>query len=75
MQCIVIGDFMIVCYLDSSQKNIDIDKQRDIVNQKLKSGLSRLKTAKEVGISIVSLYNFLKQNPELKKTATGGQRA
>lgn len=33
MQCIVIGDFMIVCYLDCSQKNIDINKQRDIVNQ------------------------------------------
>jgi len=33
MQCIIIGDFMVVGYLDCSQKNIDINIQRDIVNQ------------------------------------------
>ena len=41
-------------------------KEEDIKN-KLLSGMSRLRTAKEVGISIVSLYNYLKLNPELKK--------
>lgn len=43
-------------------------KEEEII-KKLKSGLSRLKTAKEVGISIVSLYNFLKLHPELKQGA------
>ena len=43
-------------------------KEEEII-KKLKSGLSRLKTAKEVGISIVSLYNFLKLHPELKRGA------
>lgn len=43
-------------------------KEEEII-KKLKSGLSRLKTAKEVGISIVSLYNFLKLYPELKRGA------
>lgn len=39
------------------------------------SGMSRLRTAKEVGISIVSLYNYLKINPELKNITNGGQNA
>ncbi|MBR2922346.1 MAG: hypothetical protein IKC10_03390 [Alphaproteobacteria bacterium] len=43
-------------------------KEEEII-KKLKSGLSRLKTAKEVGISVVSLYNFLKLYPELKRGA------
>lgn len=43
-------------------------KEEEII-KKLKSGLSRLKTAKEVGISVVSLYNFLKLYPELKRWA------
>lgn len=40
-------------------------KEEEIKN-KLMSGMSRLRTAKEVGISIVSLYDYLKINPELK---------
>lgn len=39
------------------------------------SGMSRLRTAKEVGISIGSLYNYLKINPELKNITNGGQNA
>ncbi len=41
-------------------------KEEEIKN-KLLSGMSRLRTAKEVGISVVSLKNYLKLNPELKK--------
>lgn len=41
-------------------------KEEDIKN-KLLSGMTRQQTADEVGISIVSLYNYLKLNPELKK--------
>ena len=40
-------------------------KEADIKN-KLLSGMTRQQTADEVGISIVSLYNYLKLNPELK---------
>ena len=47
-------------------------KEEEIKN-KLMSGMSRLRTAKEVGISVVSLYNYLKLNPELKKMVCGGQ--
>ena len=49
-------------------------KEEEIKN-KLMSGMSRLRTAKEVGISIVSLYNYLKINPELKNITNGGQNA
>ena len=40
-------------------------KEEEIKN-KILSGMSRLRTAKEVGISIASLYSYLKLNPELK---------
>ena len=49
-------------------------KEEEIKN-KLLSGVSRLRTAKEVGISIVSLYNYLKLNPELKNMTRGDQNA
>ena len=49
-------------------------KEEEIKN-KLMSGISRLRTAKEVGISIGSLYNYLKINPELKNITNGGQNA
>ena len=42
-------------------------KEEDIKN-KLLSGMTRQQTADEVGISIVSLYNYLREHPELKKT-------
>jgi len=45
-------------------------KEEDIKN-KLLSGMTRQQTADEVGISIVSLYNYLKLNPELKKITIG----
>lgn len=50
---------MFIGYFDESKKNITIDDQKSIVVQKLQSGLSYLKTAKKVGISVTSLYNFL----------------
>lgn len=49
-------------------------KEEDIKN-KLLSGMTRRKTADEVGISIVSLYNYLKLNPELKNMTSGDQNA
>ena len=49
-------------------------KEEDIKN-KLLSGMTRQQTADEVGISIVSLYNYLKLNPELKTMTSGGQNA
>ena len=49
-------------------------KEEEIKN-KLLSGVSRLRTAKEVGISIVSLYNYLKLNPELKNMTSGDTNA
>ncbi|MBR3913423.1 MAG: hypothetical protein IKJ28_04245 [Alphaproteobacteria bacterium] len=60
---------MFIEYFDESKKNIAIDDQKSIVMSYVNEHQMN------VGISIVSLYNFLKQNPELKKTATGGQRA
>lgn len=44
------------------------------ISRCINSGLSREQTAKEVGISIVSLYNYLRQNSELKHIS-GGQNA
>ena len=49
-------------------------KEEDIKN-KLLSGMTRQQTADEVGISIVSLYNYLKLNPERKTLTSGGQNA
>ena len=49
-------------------------KEADIKNRLL-SGMTRQQTADEVGISIVSLYNYLKLNPELKNMTNGGQHA
>ena len=49
-------------------------KEADIKN-KLLSGMTRQQTADEVGISVVSLYNYLKLNPELKNMTNGGRRA
>ena len=45
------------------------------IKNKLMSGMSRLRTAKEVGISVASLYNYLKINPELKNMTSGDQNA
>ena len=45
------------------------------IKNKLLSGMTRQQTANEVGISIVSLYNYLKLNPELKNMTNGGQHA
>ncbi len=60
---------MFIGYFDESKKDIAIDDQKSIVMSYVNEHQMN------VDISIVSLYNFLKQNPELKKTATGGQRA
>lgn len=49
-------------------------KEEEIKN-KLLSGMPRLRIAKEVGISIVSLYNYLKLNPELKNMTSGDTNA
>ena len=43
------------------------DGKEEEIKNKLLSGVSKLKTADEVGISIASLYNYLKLNPELKE--------
>ena len=51
------------------------DGKEDEIKNKLLSGMSRLRTAKEVGISIASLYSYLELNPELKKMTSGGQNA
>lgn len=51
------------------------DGKEEEIKNKLMSGMSRLRTAKEVGISIASLYNYLKINPELKNITNGGQNA
>lgn len=47
-------------------------KEEEIKN-KILSGMAYLRIAKEVGISVASLYNYLKLNPELKKMTSGGQ--
>ena len=57
-----------------NKKYIWEGKEADIKN-KLLSGMTRQQTADEVGISIVSLYNYLKLNPELKNMTNGGQHA
>ena len=49
-------------------------KEEEIKN-KILSGMAYLRIAKEVGISVASLYNYLKLNPELKKMTSGGQNA
>lgn len=51
------------------------DGKEEEIKNKLMSGMSRLRTAKEVGISVVSLYKYLKLNPELKKMTGGVQNA
>ena len=43
------------------------DGKEEEIKNKLLSGVSKLQTADEVGISIASLYNYLKLNPELKE--------
>ena len=60
---------MIIGYLDNNQRNISTDEQRDIVNQYARNN------AYNIGISIVSLYNYLKLNPEPKNMTNGGQHA
>lgn len=49
--------------------------KEDAIKKLLLSGISREKTAREVGISIVSLYNYLRQNPELRQMINGGSNA
>ena len=53
-----------------NKKYIWDGKEADIKN-KLLSGMTRQQTADEVGISVVSLYNYLKLNPELKEIKNG----
>ena len=53
-----------------NKKYIWEGKEADIKN-KLLSGMTRQQTADEVGISVVSLYNYLKLNPELKEIKNG----
>lgn len=53
---------IVVSYINKHNLNVDTFFSTDfssIIIQKLQSGLSYLKTAKEVGISVTSLYNFL----------------
>ena len=52
----------------SKNKKYIWDGKEEEIKNKLSSGYSRKQTAADVGISIVSLYNYLKQNPELKQT-------
>lgn len=49
-------------------------KEED-VKKNLLSGMTRQQTADEVGMSVGSLYNYLKLNPELKNMTNGGQHA
>ncbi len=51
------------------------DGKEEDIKKNLLSGMTRQQTADEVGISIVSLYNYLKLNPELKNMTNGGQSA
>ena len=49
--------------------------KEEAIKKLLLSGVSREKTAREVGISVVSLYNYLRQNPELRQIINGGSNA
>ncbi len=51
----------------SKNKKYIWEGKEEEIKQMLLSGYSRKQTATETGISIVSLYNYLKQNPELKQ--------
>ena len=51
------------------------DGKEEEIKNKLLSGVSKLQTADEVGISVASLCNYLKLNPELKNIISGGQNA
>lgn len=53
-----------------NKKKIWEGKEEEI-KQMLLSGYSRKQTAEEVGISTVSLYNYIKQNSELKNMLNG----
>lgn len=55
----------------STNKKRIWDGKEETIKAKLLSGLSRKRTAQDVGISIVSLYNFLKQNPEIARQING----
>ena len=43
--------------------------KEELIAANLRAGISRKKTAQLAGISVVSLYNFLSQNPEFEKVA------
>ena len=49
--------------------------KEETIKKLLLSGSSRVKTAREVGISVVSLYHYLKQNPELRRCAKDAHHA
>ena len=61
--------------IGSKNKRYIWEGKEDAIKTKLLSGMTRQQTADEVGISIVSLYNYLKLNPELKSMTNGGQSA
>ena len=42
------------------------DGKEEEIKNKILSGVSKLQIADEIGISVASLYNYLKLNPELK---------
>ena len=55
---------MILGYLDSNEKNIDVERQRQqILNYASENGL----------VAQVTLYAFLRQNPELKPQNVRGK--
>ena len=65
-------------YARDNAYNIDIfinDPDIKNIKDNINSKENIIITADEVGISIVSLYNYLKLNPELKTITSGGQNA
>ena len=51
--------------LGSKNKKRVWDGKKELIVSRLLSGVSRKRAAQEAGISVVSLYNFLAQNPEV----------
>lgn len=51
------------------------DGKEEEIKSLLLAGVPRLRVAKEVGISIMSLYGYLKLNPDLEKATRGGKDA
>ena len=51
--------------MGSKNKKRVWDGKKELIVSRLLSGVSRKRAAQEAGISVVSLYNFLAQNPEV----------